>query len=164
MLQCAQNNAFLEFSLFKMLNSHVFKRMHSIAAKKPQKSIDYLFGPSIQAALKMQRRSLLKFITCLPELPLICSSARLPVQRISSGKLSALTEGRPNQGLVLQCGKLKFKKAIKIDATCDGDILVYQSLKEMEKLENNDNRKRQVWLALDHIQDPQNLGTLTFLS
>lgn len=64
-----------------------------------------------------------------------------PVSLCHSGVLNTLTGNRPHQGYVLRCGKYEFEPLTHIPFD-----------------ENNENNN--IWLVLDEVVDPQNLGAL----
>lgn len=80
------------------------------------------------------------------ELALQAAARGVPVQRVRRRELDALCRGRVHQGVCLEATPLRFK-----------------SLEEAEKPEVGDEERptpRLVWLVLEHIQDPMNLGAL----
>jgi 21S rRNA (GM2251-2'-O)-methyltransferase len=68
----------------------------------------------------------------------------IPVEYVDKGILNTLSGNRPHQGFVLRCGKLTFKSLSRIPAPNPDDR----------------NDKPSIWLVLDEIVDPQNLGAL----
>lgn len=65
----------------------------------------------------------------------------IPIAHVDKGILNTLSGNRPHQGIVLRCGKLYFEPLSRIPPP-DGDQ--YPDL----------------WLVLDEVVDPQNLGAL----
>ncbi len=68
----------------------------------------------------------------------------LPIAEVDKGVLNTLCGSRPHQGFVLRCGGLDFELMRNIPSAV-GD---------------NSKGKPLVWLALDEVVDPQNLGAL----
>ncbi|KAL7557356.1 hypothetical protein ACA910_020224 [Epithemia clementina (nom. ined.)] len=66
----------------------------------------------------------------------------IPIAHVDKGVLNALSNNRPHQGYVLRCGKLTFES--------------------MSTLPHPDEEEPgiRLWLALDEVVDPQNLGAL----
>lgn len=63
----------------------------------------------------------------------------LPVAHVDKGVLNTLSGNRPHQGCVLRCGKLEFEPLSRLPMEADSPRL---------------------WLVLDEVVDPQNLGAL----
>ena len=63
----------------------------------------------------------------------------LPVAHVDKGVLNTLSGNRPHQGCVLRCGKLDFEPLSRLPMEADSPRL---------------------WLVLDEVVDPQNLGAL----
>ena len=70
----------------------------------------------------------------------LARGAGVPLQWVAKGELNELTGQRPHQGLVLAAGPLSFAP--------------------LDDLPAPDGGKQAVWLALDEVQDPQNLGAI----
>ena len=68
----------------------------------------------------------------------------LPVAEVDKGVLNTLCGSRPHQGFVLRCGGLGFEQMRNIPAAVGDDA----------------KSNPLVWLALDEVVDPQNLGAL----
>ncbi|XP_065709230.1 rRNA methyltransferase 1, mitochondrial [Patagioenas fasciata] len=80
------------------------------------------------------------------ELALQAAARGVPVQRVRRRELDALCRGHVHQGVCLEATPLRFK-----------------SLEEAEKPDVGGEERakpRPVWLVLEHIQDPMNLGAL----
>ncbi|NXY46508.1 MRM1 methyltransferase, partial [Ceuthmochares aereus] len=82
----------------------------------------------------------------MSELVLQATARGVPVQHVTRRELNALCRGHVHQGVCLEATPLRFK-----------------SLEEAEKpdlrVEENQNQQL-IWLALERIQDPMNLGAL----
>ncbi|CAJ1949703.1 unnamed protein product [Cylindrotheca closterium] len=65
----------------------------------------------------------------------------IPVARVDKGILNTLSGNRPHQGMVLRCGKLFFESQSRINPP-------------------RDSTEPKLWLVLDEVVDPQNLGAL----
>jgi hypothetical protein len=65
---------------------------------------------------------------------------QLPIVEVDKGVLNTLSGNRPHQGFVLRCGRLDFEpvRKLPLPSTKDGNP--------------------SLWLALDEVVDPQNLG------
>ncbi|KAL7426583.1 hypothetical protein ACHAXM_000523 [Skeletonema potamos] len=68
----------------------------------------------------------------------------LPIAEVDKGVLNTLCGSRPHQGFVLRCGGLNFEPMRSIPAAVGDDS----------------KSNPLVWLALDEVVDPQNLGAL----
>jgi 21S rRNA (GM2251-2'-O)-methyltransferase len=71
----------------------------------------------------------------------LAESRGVPVAYVDKGVLNALSGDRPHQGYVLRCGKLFFETLSRIP------------------LDDNHDASH-LWLVLDEVVDPQNLGAL----
>jgi len=67
----------------------------------------------------------------------------LPVAEVDKGVLNTLCGNRPHQGFVLRCGGLDFQPVRGLPSSKDGK-----------------KGGPELWLALDEVVDPQNLGAL----
>jgi 21S rRNA (GM2251-2'-O)-methyltransferase len=63
----------------------------------------------------------------------------IPMAQVDKGVLNTLSGNRPHQGYVLRCGKLDFDPISSLSAV---------------------EAKKKLWLCLDEVVDPQNLGAL----
>ncbi len=75
------------------------------------------------------------------EIIALAEELSLPIVETDKGVLNTLCGNRPHQGFVLRCGGLDFSPVKKIPAPGRGDGPA-------------------LWLALDEVVDPQNLGAL----
>lgn len=78
------------------------------------------------------------------EIVTLAKELGLPVAEVDKGVLNTLCGSRPHQGFVLRCGGLDFEPMRSIPSAVGDDA-------ESNPL---------VWLALDEVVDPQNLGAL----
>ena len=84
----------------------------------------------------------------------------IPIAHVDKGVLNSLSNNRPHQGYVLRCGKLDFDLLPRLPNPNGED--------EDEDEEAGDNfsgeefslHPPKLWLALDEVVDPQNLGAL----
>ncbi|XP_031986048.1 rRNA methyltransferase 1, mitochondrial [Corvus hawaiiensis] len=80
------------------------------------------------------------------EFALQAAARGVPVLHVSGRELDVLCRGRPHQGVCLEASPLPFK-----------------SLRDAEEPQLGDGqsgRRQLLWLVLEHIQDPMNLGAL----
>jgi 21S rRNA (GM2251-2'-O)-methyltransferase len=66
------------------------------------------------------------------------------VQNVSKHELNLLTDNRPHQGLVLDATSLEFETLTQLPEPAEADAAAAPP----------------VWLALDEVTDPQNLGAI----
>eukprot|EP00980_Cylindrotheca_fusiformis_P025153 scaffold13207_cov143-Cylindrotheca_fusiformis.AAC.6 len=67
----------------------------------------------------------------------------VPIAHVDKGILNTLCGNRPHQGMVLRCGKLYF-----------------ESMSRIPLPDETDSTSPDLWLVLDEVVDPQNLGAL----
>ncbi|NXR84487.1 MRM1 methyltransferase, partial [Pycnonotus jocosus] len=78
------------------------------------------------------------------ELALQAAARGVPVLHLPGRALDALCRGRPHQGVCLEAAPLPFR-----------------SLRDAEEPRRGDGESgRRLWLVLEHIQDPMNMGAL----
>ncbi|KAL3918471.1 MAG: hypothetical protein SGILL_004220 [Bacillariaceae sp.] len=75
----------------------------------------------------------------------LAESHGVPIAYVDKGILNALSGNRPHQGFVLRCGKLSFESMSRIPLSAEGEDYAPSP---------------NVWLVLDEVVDPQNLGAL----
>jgi 21S rRNA (GM2251-2'-O)-methyltransferase len=68
----------------------------------------------------------------------------IPIATVDKGILNTLCGNRPHQGFVLRCGKLFFESLSRIPLPTS----------------SSENTSPSLWLVLDEVVDPQNLGAL----
>jgi len=72
------------------------------------------------------------------QIEVLAKETNLPIHKVDKGVLNTLSGNRPHQGFVLRCGRL--------------------DLETISKLPVSEEKK--LWLCLDEVVDPQNLGAL----
>ncbi|NXO58084.1 MRM1 methyltransferase, partial [Aramus guarauna] len=120
------------------------------------KGSEILFGIApCSLALSQSRRDVFRLFLkessgprrlVMSEFVLQAMARGVPVDHVTGRELNALSRGRVHQGVCLEATPLRFK-----------------SLEEAEKpdLGDEENPKQQlIWLVLEQIQDPMNLGAL----
>lgn len=76
----------------------------------------------------------------------LAQERNVPVDYVDKGILNTLSGNRPHQGFVLRCGKLTFESLSRIPVP--------------SKDNDNEFGTPSIWLVLDEVVDPQNLGAL----
>nr|XP_033778743.1 rRNA methyltransferase 1, mitochondrial isoform X2 [Geotrypetes seraphini] len=127
------------------------------AIAEKSKNSEILFGIApCYAALMQSRRTFLKFFLNStrdrrrPEVEAAYQRAQvcnIPVQLVSRKMLDALCKGRVHQGLCLEASPLHY---LTLEDTLDSEIPNEMCL----------NQRRRLWLVLDGLQDPMNLGAV----
>ena len=141
-------------------NSRANYRMpDTLPEESPYAGFEYLYGVSpVLGALREQRRdssrlllqetmqlSKRKDAAAIVEMERLASAAGLPVERIDKGFLNNRCQNRPHQGVVLETQPLDFVPLATLPPAAEG---------------TDGDGARRVWLALDEVSDPQNLGAL----
>jgi len=78
----------------------------------------------------------------------LANERSVPIAYVDKGILNVLSGNRPHQGFALRCGKLFFESLSQIPMP--GSI----------SSDNDDSSSPNLWLVLDEVVDPQNLGAL----
>ncbi|KAI8068589.1 Alpha/beta knot methyltransferase [Gongronella butleri] len=132
---------------------------------------DSLYGiSSVACALHARKREILKSLhvqqgldnnKSVSKLVSTCKSLGVPVKFTDKGDLNNLTGNRPHQGIVLETSALTATPLrCLLPWTRHGYGAQHQSPhRENIKLSNTQN-KAPFWIALDQVQDPQNLGSI----
>lgn len=114
-------------------------------------NIEFIYGRNaVRESLRAQRRTLRRLLIAegvreggpITELLELAQAARVPVEQSERRELDALTEGANHQGVALEGGPYRY-------AELDEMLALAQERNELPLL-----------LLLDHVQDPQNVGTL----
>jgi 21S rRNA (GM2251-2'-O)-methyltransferase len=74
----------------------------------------------------------------------------VPIAYVDKGVLNTLSGNRPHQGYVLRCGKLSWEPITRLPLVD----------KEVIDTDDESSNSDSIWLVLDQIVDPQNLGAL----
>ncbi|KNC98115.1 uncharacterized protein SPPG_06524 [Spizellomyces punctatus DAOM BR117] len=152
-----------------------------------QRTLEHLYGAScVIPALEIGRRKLRKlYVKEGGELDGIRSSKRgdrsnkwvelalqlaqrreVTVSRVPASRLDALSDGRPHQGLVLaaaplECVQLRHLGCWQNEGDSDSRYSAVITKRESLTIpfsSREGRRRHPIWLALDQIVDPQNLG------
>lgn len=121
---------------------------------------DNLYGVTpVLSALRSQRRSFHKLFLqdslsndqrsdrpALTEIQRLADELSIKVELRDKGSLNGMCMNRPHQGLVLQASQL--------------DFVPMQALPPVEAATDGSGRRAPLWLSLDEVTDPQNLGAL----
>jgi len=74
----------------------------------------------------------------------------VPIAHVDKGILNVLSGNRPHQGFALRCGKLYFESLSRIPMPTNA----------RDGSDESKTSSPAMWLVLDEVVDPQNLGTL----
>mmetsp|Transcript_15107 Transcript_15107/g.33044 ORF Transcript_15107/g.33044 Transcript_15107/m.33044 type:complete len:590 (+) Transcript_15107:163-1932(+) len=80
----------------------------------------------------------------------------IPIAHVDKGTLNTLSGNRPHQGYVLRCGKLQFDSVARLPLP--GPTTVNED--DDDDTTAAVTKTPDLWLALDEVVDPQNLGAL----
>lgn len=81
----------------------------------------------------------------------------LPVETCSRAQLDKLSGNRPHQGVILQCSAISTTRIIGLGVVDESKYVVNLTAKDTDM---RTSTKIPLWLALDQIVDPQNLGAI----
>ncbi|KAI7907350.1 Alpha/beta knot methyltransferase [Cokeromyces recurvatus] len=145
---------------------------------------------SVLSALRAKKRSKLNTIfiqasdnkktkqkkddSLILEILQLAKTSELKIVSVDKGRLNSLTDNRPHQGVVLRASPIK---SIEIDALTNINGTFYEALPRINKRGNQKNKlnsesisniqfntpsngRMPFWIALDEVQDPQNLGSI----
>ncbi|KAL3919973.1 MAG: hypothetical protein SGPRY_005431 [Prymnesium sp.] len=121
---------------------------------------EFVYGVSpVLAALRQQRRTVHKLMIqdsmdmskrkdqrAIAEIEQLASAAGVPVEWAEKHKLNMMSDNRPHQGLVMVCSPLDFEPL--------------RQMPTPEEASLSTGGVAPLWLALDEVGDPQNLGAL----
>jgi len=79
----------------------------------------------------------------LEEIIRLANAQKIPIIRTDKGELNNMTQNRPHQGIVLEATTLRTTELPSLPAKTA-----------------NEDTSAPLWIALDEIQDPQNLGSI----
>jgi 21S rRNA (GM2251-2'-O)-methyltransferase len=89
------------------------------------------------------------------QIRMLATQRGIPVAHVDKGVLNTLSGNRPHQGFVLRCGSLTWEPLSRIPLL---SVVDHDSSKDRSSLVSIGPKK--LWLVLDEIVDPQNLGAL----
>ncbi|XP_056362963.1 rRNA methyltransferase 1, mitochondrial isoform X2 [Oenanthe melanoleuca] len=131
-------------------------RERKVPSLERTKGSEILFGVApCGLALARARRALFRLFlkerrggggALRAELGLQAAARGVPVLHVPGRALDALCRGRPHQGVCLEAAPLPFRSLRDAEEPRPGDA--------------ESGSGRRLWLALEHIQDPMNLGAL----
>ncbi|NXK64466.1 MRM1 methyltransferase, partial [Sylvietta virens] len=120
------------------------------------KGSEVLFGVApCRLALAGNRRALFRLLLkeqrgparpLRAELALQAAARGLPVLHLPARALDELCRGRPHQGVCLEAAPLPFRSLRDAEEPRPGD--------------GESGRRQLLWLVLEHVQDPMNMGAL----
>jgi 23S rRNA (guanosine2251-2'-O)-methyltransferase len=128
-------------------------RTHHRPEARPQRAAqhEYVYGRNaVREALRARRRTLRRLLIAegvreggpITELATLAQAAKIPIEQVERRDLDDLTEGANHQGVALEAGPYRY-------AQIDEMLALAKERDELPLL-----------LLLDHVQDPQNVGTL----
>jgi len=100
------------------------------------------FSPNLFVQDNSQRKSSTRSTDkamAAEKLEALANELSVPINKVDKGVLNALSGNRPHQGFVLRCGKLDWEPITKLPV---------------------EQKEKKLWLCLDEVVDPQNLGAL----
>jgi 21S rRNA (GM2251-2'-O)-methyltransferase len=89
------------------------------------------------------------------QIRMLATQRGIPVAHVDKGVLNTLSGNRPHQGFVLRCGSVTWEPLSRIPLP---SVVDHDSSKDRSSLVSIGRKK--LWLVLDEIVDPQNLGAL----
>lgn len=90
----------------------------------------------------------------------LARSISLPIIEVDKGVLNSLCGSRPHQGFVLRCGKLDFVAMRRVPKVVVTSTMTSMIAASTDSLSTVAETGPSLWLALDEVVDPQNLGAL----
>ncbi|KAI8097478.1 RNA methyltransferase, TrmH family, group 3, partial [Halteromyces radiatus] len=151
----------------------LWKRYHSTYTTP---SIEYVYGlSSVACALHAQKRKVNQIFVqhrldsdSISHITDMCREKDIPIKTMDKGRLNNMTMNKPHQGVVLEASS-RYTIPIKsltwsshlIDNTND---TIYTALPTSTKAApfvfQKPRHRLPLWIALDQVQDPQNLGSI----
>ncbi|KAI9487831.1 MAG: RNA methyltransferase, TrmH family, group 3 [Benjaminiella poitrasii] len=146
--------------------SSVLSALHA----KKRSILDSIF---IQDSKENHTTSKKKDNSLIEEVLKLAKAANLKIVSVDKGQLNNMTDNKPHQGVVLRASP---RKSIEISALSTVDGTVYKALPKINKRGSEESRLKNqnvpaiqfdkpsgrmpFWIALDEVQDPQNLGSI----
>ena len=90
----------------------------------------------------------------------LAKSISLPIIEVDKGVLNSLCGSRPHQGYVLRCGKLDFVAVRRLPKVVMTTMTSATIAATTDSFSTVPETGPSLWLALDEVVDPQNLGAL----
>ena len=90
----------------------------------------------------------------------LAKSISLPIIEVDKGVLNSLCGSRPHQGYVLRCGKLDFVAVRRLPKVVTTTMTSATVAATTDSFSTVAETGPSLWLALDEVVDPQNLGAL----
>ena len=90
----------------------------------------------------------------------LAKSISLPIIEVDKGVLNSLCGSRPHQGYVLRCGKLDFVAVRRLPKVVMTTMTSATMSATTDSFSTVAETGPSLWLALDEVVDPQNLGAL----
>ncbi|KAI8974292.1 RNA methyltransferase, TrmH family, group 3 [Pilobolus umbonatus] len=169
---------------YMMTNSHRYTKPYR---SQPGEGWDYVYGiSSVLSALQHNKRSVMdtvyiqtsdhkrttekKDIKLMEGVLQLAKDRNLRIESTDKGYLNNMTDNKPHQGVVLKASPIEpiAIESLKYTENC------YEAIPKLNKRGNSETRenvftpitftKREdrmpFWIALDEVQDPQNLGSI----
>ncbi|KAL1918870.1 uncharacterized protein VTP21DRAFT_2892 [Calcarisporiella thermophila] len=145
-------------------------RSFSQKSNRQDKHIDYLYGHTVAIpALEQGRRAIHELLlfegkahlkkekNIIEKIVNLAKEKGIPIIKTDKGELNNLTNNRPHQGVVLKASPLK-STPIQFLGKIERTNYITHGVEEHEFTMPEVGQP--LWLALDEIQDPQNLGAI----
>ncbi|ORZ21460.1 Alpha/beta knot methyltransferase [Absidia repens] len=160
---------------FSRSSLFLLKRYHSTYTTS---STEYVYGlSSVACALHAKKRTVNELYVqhrlasdSLTDIITQCKEQGIPVRTLDKGRLNNMTMNKPHQGVVLEASArrpipikaLGWATSSNLEESVDESsyTAISTSSKSASLIFQKPRQRSPLWIALDQVQDPQNLGSI----
>ncbi|KAI8339185.1 Alpha/beta knot methyltransferase [Chlamydoabsidia padenii] len=135
-------------------------------------STEYIYGlSSVACALYAEKRKMTTLYVqqrlasdSLTDITTLCQEKGIPVKTLDKGRLNNMTMNKPHQGIILEATTRQTVPIKFLTGPSSNDNDAYTAVPYSTKAPaltfHKPQHRSPLWIALDQVQDPQNLGSI----